>query len=98
MRKEEKFFEDAINEMMKIAGHNVTYDDLPKGEIPDEEAENPWYTYYTMTQDQNDEFRKWFIQKSRKVFKVTKKKAQADHSWFSLSYGLKISSSPYDNI
>ncbi len=43
---------DLINKMFEIAGHPVTFDDI-------KDRKDAWYTEWTMTVDQNDEWQKW---------------------------------------
>lgn len=93
MNKYDKFFKDTINKMMEIAGHKLTYDDLPKGEyseLPEEEKENPWFMRYTMTTEQHGEWEKWFVEEYKKRIRNSRKEAKKEFSWLSLAYGLKI--------
>lgn len=92
-KKRDKFIEEAINKMMEIAGHSIRYNDLLKEEEPSN-IEDAWYHRYTMTKEQYDEWEDWCVKKIAKVFKVNKKKARSDFSWFSLSFGLRIDPLP----
>jgi hypothetical protein len=55
-----------------------------------------WYRKYTWTQDQHDDYKKWWIDyvyKNRKHFGVkyaTKKAIVARFEWFNLMWGWKI--------
>jgi hypothetical protein len=86
MRKEEKrkkVAETLINEMFKIAGHNVIFKDI-------EGRQDNWYQQWTMTVEQNDKWKDWGVGYIRKELKMVKKLAEKEMSWFSLNYGLKL--------
>ena len=82
--KEDKAVQDLINKMFEIAGHEVTFDDI-KG------REDAWYTDWTMTVAQSDEWMEWGVQYLRKNLKVKQVVAKKQMSWFMLNYGLKFS-------
>ena len=73
-----------INKMFEIAGHAVTYDDIVN-------RKDDWYTQWTMTKDQNEEWRKWGIAYFRKKARFTKYRAEREMAMFDLMYGLKTS-------
>ena len=50
--KEERMVPDMINEMFRIAGHSVTYDDV-------KDRKDNWFQEWTMTEAQYDEWKKW---------------------------------------
>jgi len=86
MTREEKTnlaIKDLINEMFKIAGYSIVYEDLI-GRTDD------WFTEYTMTEEQYDQWIKWSTDYLRKNLKYSKARADKDMSWFSLMYGLKV--------
>lgn len=74
---------DIINKMMEIAGYDVTFDDLVK-------EEDGWYSRYTMTQEQSDEWKEWGMKKLMKDRGMTKKKAEYEMSMMDLAYGLRV--------
>jgi hypothetical protein len=82
--KSNQVFIDLINKMFEIAGHNVTYDDI-KGRKDD------WFTQWTMTVKQNEEWQEWGINELNKRLKINKKRAQFEMGMTSLAYGLKFS-------
>jgi hypothetical protein len=49
-----------------------------------------WFHNNTMTPGQHQEWKTWFIEEFRKVFKKSKKEAEREFSFFSLNYGLRI--------
>lgn len=72
-----------INKMFEIAGHNVTYDQIV-------ERKDDWYAQWTMTKEQNDEWREWGISYMRKKARWPKYQAKREMAMFDLMYGLKI--------
>ena len=48
-----------------------------------------WYSNNTISQEKADEWKQWFIAEARKTFKMPKKTAEKEFSWFNLSYGLR---------
>ena len=83
MNKEKQFSKDAINEMLKISGHSVTFDDLLK-------ENDGWYSIYTMTKAQHKIWKAWFLKELKLVFKWSDDTCRREFLWFDLQYGLKI--------
>lgn len=83
-QKREQAFVDIMNKMFEIAGHDVTFEDI-KGRT------DAWYTQWTMTMAQSDEWRKWGADYLRKVLKTNKASAENEMTWINLQYGLKYS-------
>lgn len=81
--KKEKAVVDLINQMFIIAGHDVTYDDILGVE--------DWFTKYTMTVEQGEEFKKWGKKYLMKELRLYAKQAEKEMMWFSLQWGLKYS-------
>lgn len=69
--------------MFKIAGHNITYDDIVN-------RKDDWYNEYTMTQEQNEKWINWG--KKFLVYKGDMDEffANKQMQMINLSYGLKI--------
>jgi hypothetical protein len=87
LTKQEKWnkaSEDLINKMFEIAGHNVTYDDI-KGRT------DAWYTDWTMTVAQAEQWKEWGMEYLRKNMKLNKKLADIEMRMFNVMYGLKYS-------
>lgn len=82
--KKEIFVEDVINKMFEIAGHNVTFNDI-------KDRKDEWYTQWTMTVAQSDEWKEWGMKEIQKRFKYTKKFAEREMGMISLMWGLKFS-------
>ena len=78
--KRDKAIIDIINQMFIIAGHNVTYDDILG-------VEN-WFQKYTMTIEQNAEWKKWGKKYLMKNLNLYAKQAEREMMWTSLQLGL----------
>ena len=74
-----------INEMFKIAGYNVTYDDIAT-------RKDAWYLQWTMTEEQNKKWIEWGTKFIQKHMNTLPKLAQDEMRMFNLNYGLKIDS------
>lgn len=87
LTKEEKWrkaSEDLINKMFEIAGHNVTFDDI-------KDRKDDWYTDWTMTVAQAEQWKEWGMEYLRKNMKLTKHYAELEMRMFNVMYGLKYS-------
>ena len=84
MTKQDKAVQDLINKMFEIAGHEVTYDDIIN-------RKDAWYTDWTMTVEQNEQWKKWGVEYLRKALRLRKIAAEKQMGWFALNYGLKFS-------
>ena len=83
-QKREKMVVDMINKMFEIAGHSVTYDDV-------KHRKDDWYAQWTMTVEQNDEWKDWGQKYLMKELKMVKKYAETQMGMISLMWGLKFS-------
>lgn len=83
-KKQKLFVSEAISKMLEMAGYNKTYDDIIKENNP------TWFSDYTMTTEQCNQWEEWFIKTSRKKLKCSKKRSEKEFMWFNLNYGLKI--------
>lgn len=92
-RKEkiDKFVVDAINEMFRIAGHEVTYDDV-------KDRKDNWFQDWTMTMAQNNEWQRWGKKYLQKNLNMYAKQAEKEMHWVSLMWGLKYSDFPGNEI
>jgi len=72
-----------INEMFKIAGHNVTYEDIAT-------RKDAWYQDWTMTEEQNKQWREWGTKFIKHHLNTLQKQAESEMAMFDLNYGLKI--------
>jgi hypothetical protein len=75
---------DLINKMFEIAGHEVTYDDV-------KDRKDDWYAQWTMTVQQNDEWKLWGKKYLMKKLRLPAKVAEREMDMCSLMWGLKFS-------
>jgi hypothetical protein len=68
-QKREKALIDIINQMFIIAGHDVTFDDI-------KDRKDDWYSQWTMTVEQSEEWQKWGVAYLRTNLKMSKKLAE----------------------
>jgi len=78
---------DLINEMFKIAGHSVTYEDI-------KDRKDNWFNDWTMTVDQYDEWKLWGKKYLQKKLNIYAKSAEKQMNWVGLMWGLKFSDFP----
>lgn len=83
-QKKERMVIDLINKMFEIAGHSVTYNDV-------KDRKDDWYTDWTMTMEQNDEWKKWGKKYLMKELRMYAKIAEKEMSMISFMWGLKFS-------
>lgn len=83
-QKKEKAVVDLINQMFIIAGHDVTYEDI-------KDRKDDWYTQWTMTVEQGEEFKEWGKKYLMKELRTRAKLAEKEMLWFNLQWGLKYS-------
>ena len=83
-QKREQAVIDLLNQMFIIAGHNVTYEDI-------KDRKDNWWTEWTMTMAQADEWKAWGVDYLRKNLKLTKVLAEKEMQWVNLQWGLKYS-------
>ena len=81
--KHEKTVVDMINEMFRIAGHAVTYDDI-------KDRTDKWFHDWTMTVEQNDEWQAWGKKYLQKMFRLPARMAEREMGMISLMWGLKF--------
>jgi hypothetical protein len=82
--KRDLFLQNLINKMFEIAGHQITYDDI-------KDRKDDWYSQWTMTTEQNDEWKKWGIAEIKKQFRYNTLTAEREMGMISLMWGLKFS-------
>lgn len=83
-QKREQAVIDLINQMFIIAGHEVTYNDV-------KDRKDDWYTDWTMTTAQAEEWKQWGIEYLRKNLKMNKELSEREMMWINLQWGLKYS-------
>jgi hypothetical protein len=85
--KKEKVVVDLLNEMFKFAKLNVTYEDI-------KDRKDAWYSEYTMTSKQYEDWQKWGVKYLKKQFKLTDVWASREMAMIGLNWGLKCSDFP----
>lgn len=81
--KNEIIVENLINKMFEFAGHQVTYEDI-------KDRKDDWYRQWTMTEEQNKQWKDWGISYIKKSNHFIKYRAEKEMAWFDLMYGLRI--------
>jgi hypothetical protein len=84
MNKDQQIAKDLIDKMFEIAGHTTKYEDVI-------DRKDNWFQQYTMTEQQNKEWRTWGVEYLRKKKRYTKKWAEREMAMLDLYCGLKIS-------
>lgn len=82
MKTNDKIIKEIIDQMFIIAGHDLRYDDVVG-------RKDNWFQQYTMTEDQNKEWKDWaiaFLKKKRYYKKI----AEREVAMIDLYCGLKI--------
>jgi len=79
-QKKQQIVIDLINQMFVFAGYDVTYNELNKNE--------DWYNQFTISSEQNIEWRKWAVDYLVKNKHFTKRIAEIEVDWFDLQWGL----------
>jgi hypothetical protein len=79
--KREQAVVDLINEMFRIAGHPVTFEDI-------QNQEN-WFNQYEMTEEQRDEWKRWGKKYLMKKLGLYAARAEKEMEWVGLMWGLK---------
>jgi hypothetical protein len=80
---------DIINEMFRIAGHDVTYDDV-------KDRKDDWFNDWTMTVAQYNEWKLWGKKYLQKKLYLYARQAEKEMCWVGLMWGLKFSDFPGD--
>lgn len=81
--KKEQLLIDILNKMFEIAGHQVTFEDI-------KDRKDDWYSQWTMTEAQYDEWQKWGTKEIKKKLKMTDDYAKRQMAMIGLNYGLKF--------
>lgn len=81
--KKKQALQDILNKMFEVSGHDITYDDI-------RDREDDWFQQYTMTEDQNKQWRSWSVDYLRKKLRLTKVMAEKEIDWLDMQFGLKI--------
>ena len=82
--KKEQVIIDLVNMMFEIAGHTVTFEDI-------KDRKDNWFQEWTMTTEQNDQWKLWGKKYLIKNLRMNAKIAEKEMMWASLQWGLKLS-------
>ena len=77
--KRTDFVKSALNKQFEIAGYDKKYEDCL--------LMDDWFIVFSITVEQEEEFKKWFLKQYKKIFKIDGIKV---YDWFHLMYGLRI--------
>jgi hypothetical protein len=89
--KREHVIINLINKMFEIAGHQVTFDDI-------KDRKDNWFQEWTMTIEQNDQWKEWGKKYLIKNLRINAKLAEREMVWVSLQWGLRFSNLTYNTI
>ena len=87
--REKRAVIDIINEMFKIAGHQVTYEDV-------EGRKDDWYNQWTMTEDQYHEWLGWGKKYLQAKMYMYARAAEREMAMMGLMWGLKFEKPIYE--
>jgi hypothetical protein len=74
-----------------IADHLVDYQlNMIGRTIAEAIKTEKWYSEWTMTEEQHEQFRAYALPLIKKIFKCNKKRAEGIFGWFNLQFGLRI--------
>jgi hypothetical protein len=82
--KERQLLKELIDKMFEFAGHDLKFEDV-------EGRTDNWFQQYTMTEEQNKEWREWGTKFLTKKRRLGIKLASREMAWLDLYCGLKIS-------
>lgn len=82
-QKKEKLLIDILNKMFKIAGHDVTFEDI-------KDRKDEWFNNWTMTEEQYEEWKKWGTKQIMKRLKYNDVYAERQMSMIGVNWGLKF--------
>lgn len=78
-QKIDKFLSKALDKMFQAVGMekwDKTFTDQPE-----------WYSKKTWTENQSNEYKKWFLVEIKKDLKLNKTQAEKEWGWFFLMWG-----------
>lgn len=79
-KKKEELVNEMLNKQLAFVGKTV--DDV--------RDEPEWYSHYTITEEQYEEWRAFCLNILNKKFRYTKKRAEYEFSFMNLMWGLKV--------
>jgi hypothetical protein len=82
--KSRQLLKELIDKMFEFAGHDLKFEDV-------EGRTDNWFQQYTMTEEQNKEWREWGVKYIKKKRRWNNYLAERQMAWLDLYCGLKIS-------
>jgi len=82
--KSRQLLKELIDKMFEFAGHHLKFEDV-------EGRTDNWFQQYTMTEEQNKEWREWGVKYIKKKRRWNNYLAERQMAWLDLYCGLKIS-------
>lgn len=82
--KFDTFLRKALDKMFTYAGFESFNEEFTN-------KHNNWYQLKSWTQEQSEEFKKWFISEIKQDLKIPRTMAEKEYAWFDLKWGWKIS-------
>ena len=83
MKKKTNILKEVIDKMFEISGHPLKYENVTG-------RTDNWFQQYTMTEDQNKEWREWGTEFIKKKMRYKEKIASREMAMIDLYIGLKI--------
>ena len=81
--KNRQLLKELIDKMFEMAGHDLKFEDV-------EGRTDNWFQQYTMTEEQNKEWREWGVKYIKKKRRWNNYLAEKQMAWLDLYCGLKI--------
>ena len=86
--KFDKFVKKALDKMFTYVGFDSFNEQFVS-------SHNDWYNQKSWTQEQSNDFKKWFLVEAKKDLKFNKTMSEKEYSWFNLKWGWKVSNPSY---
>jgi hypothetical protein len=78
-----------------ISDHLLEYQlDMVGKTVAEAYKTEEWYSKWTITEEQHEQFKSYAVPLLKKVFKCNKKRAEDIFGWFDLQFGLRINNNP----
>ena len=81
--KVDKFVKKALDKMFTYVGFDCFNEEFTK-------QYDDWYNKKTWTENQSDDFKKWFVTEGKRDLKFNKQILEKEYNWFNLKWGWKI--------
>jgi len=81
--KVDKFVKKALDNMFTYVGFDCFNEEFTK-------QYDDWYNKKTWTENQSDDFKKWFVTEGKRDLKFNKQILEKEYNWFNLKWGWKI--------